>query len=57
MGEAEVIKKKEATLRMEQKMFGEKLHGFLKENGLPDDFSLPELCMLAVRKCRELIRP
>lgn len=53
--EAEVIRKQEATINLAKGMFHDKMMGFLKEAGLPKDFTLPELMSLSVRKSRESI--
>lgn len=50
--EAEEIAKSEAELQMRGKLFSEKLFGFLKESGLPPNYTLPQLALLAIRKAR-----
>lgn len=55
--ESAEIQKKELALKQEQQLFMEKLYGFLKENGLPENFTLPELAMLAIRKSKSIIAP
>lgn len=44
------IQKLERELETKQSMFSEKLFGFLRQNGLPEKFTLPELMQLAIRK-------
>jgi hypothetical protein len=53
--ESEKIKKMEVELRMAQQLFNEKFFGFLKENGMPENFSLSELAMFAIRKAKSTI--
>ena len=53
--ESAEIQKKEMTLKTEQQLFMEKLYGFLKEHGLSENFTLPELAMLAVRKSKLIV--
>lgn len=50
--EATGIQKSEGELRIKVQIFTQKLMGFLKENGLPEDFTLPQLALLAIRKSR-----
>lgn len=50
--EASDLQKKQIELRSEIALFDNKLQGFLKENGLPENFTLPELALLAIRKSR-----
>lgn len=50
--EATEIQKTEIELRTKAQMFNQKLMGFFKEQGLPDDFTLPQLVLLAIRKSR-----
>lgn len=54
--ESESLQKRELALNQENRLFGEKLAGFLKEHGLPENFTVPQLAILAVRKSRELIK-
>jgi len=51
--EAEGIKKQEAEVQTKGRLFNEKLIGFLKENGLPENFTMPELALLAIRQSRK----
>lgn len=53
--ESAEIQKKEMTLKQEQQLFMQKLYGFLKEHGLSENFTLPELAMLAVRKSKMIV--
>jgi len=50
--EAFLIQQEEITLQAKAKLFQQKLSGFLKESGLPDNFTVPELALLAVKKSR-----
>jgi hypothetical protein len=54
--EAGSLQKQELTLRTETQLFNQKFMGFLKQNGLPEDFTLPQLALLSVKKSRELIK-
>lgn len=51
--EAEELQKLEIELQMKVKIFAEKQVGFLKEYGLPENWTLPQLALLAIRKARE----
>lgn len=53
--EAEVLQKKELALKGEQQLFMQKWVGFMKESGLPEDFTMPEMALLAIKKSRSLI--
>jgi hypothetical protein len=50
--ESEETQVAELELRQRAQLFNQKLMGFLKENGLPENFTLPQLALLAARKCR-----
>lgn len=50
--EGDEIQKEELSLRQKQGLFMDKLHGFLKEQGLPENFTLPQLALFAIRKSR-----
>lgn len=57
VGEATEIQERESKLKVDQQIFMNKWSGFMKEAGLPENFTLPQLAMLSVRKARELILP
>lgn len=50
--ESQELQKGEMELRSKAQLFNQKLMGFLKEHGLPDDFTLPQLALLSIRKSR-----
>lgn len=50
--EADDIQKQELELRQKGQIFNDKLMGFLKEHGLPQNFTLPHLALLSIRKAR-----
>ena len=50
--ESEQIQKMEMELKARAQLFTEKMAGFLKEQGLPDNFTIPQLAMFAIRKAR-----
>ena len=47
------IQKMEMEVQTKSKLFMEKFMGFLKQNGLPENFTLAEMCALAVKKATE----
>ncbi len=53
--DADATKLQEAEQRLQHQAvaFREKLNAFLKENGLPSDFTLPQLALLAIRQSRK----
>lgn len=51
--EAEELQKAEILHQQKARLFTEKLMGFLKQYGLPENFTLPQLMLLAVRKSRD----
>ncbi len=53
--ESAALQKRELALQQEGQLFMQKWMGFMKENGLPENFTLPELAALAVKKSRSLI--
>ncbi len=55
--EADEIQKVELDFQMRAKFFNEKWHAFLKENGLPENFTMPGMVLLAIRKTREPASP
>jgi hypothetical protein len=50
--EAAHIQKAEIELKSKAQFFNQKLMAFMKEHGLSDDFTLPGLALLAIRKSR-----
>ena len=48
--EMQELKKLGAELQARSKIVNEKLGGFFKENGLPENFTMTELALLALRK-------
>jgi hypothetical protein len=50
--ESQDIQKRTAQLQADTGIFNEKLGSFLKESGLPENFSIPEICLLAIRKAQ-----
>jgi len=53
--ESRDIQKRELMLREEAKMFNEKFMGFLRENGLPENFTLPLALNIAIKKAKSTI--
>lgn len=51
--EAGEIQKTELELRGRAQLFNQKLMGFLKEQGLPEDFTVPQLALLSIRRSRQ----
>lgn len=50
--ESDDLQKTEMELKTKTQLFHEKLGGFLKEQGLPDNFTIPQLALFAIRKSR-----
>lgn len=50
--EAETIHKEELVVQSKAKLFNEKMMGFFKEHGLPENWTFPQLAAFAIRKAR-----
>lgn len=51
--ESNGIQKRTVQLQADAETYNQKFAGFLKENGLPENFTLPEIALLAIRKSQE----
>ena len=49
------IMKRELSARKKAHSFNVRLMGYLRECGLPENYTMPELCILAIKKARESV--
>ncbi len=51
--ESEALQIRERDLKNDSEFFLQKFQGFMKENGLTQEWTLPQLALLAVKKSKE----
>lgn len=55
VAEGEELQKKEMALRAETDLYSQKWVGFMKASGLPENFTIAHVALLAIKKSRELV--